>query len=113
MSSLSADAPRPPEPPRTVRASRVFCFSVAAEAEPGVMPRVLELFAKRNLVPTRWVSDVCGPGGRELSIDLQVEGLTPELTDYIARCLRQVWGVRTVLTSEKGLAASAAHGLRA
>jgi hypothetical protein len=77
------------------------------------MPRVLELFAKRNLVPARWVSDVGGPDGRELSIDLQVEGLTPELTDYIARCLRQVWGVRTVLTSEKGQAAGVSHGLRA
>lgn len=113
MSSSSADAARPPAPFQAPRTSQVFCFSVAADAEPGVMPRVLELFAKRNLVPTRWVSDVCGPDGRELSIDLQVEGLTPELTDYIARCLRQVWGVRTVLTSEKGLAANAVHGLRA
>ena len=32
------------------------CFSIQAAAEPGVMPRVLELFAKRNLVPERWVS---------------------------------------------------------
>ena len=83
-------------------ATRVFCFSVQAEAEPGVLPRVLELFAKRNLVPRRWVSDLCGPPSRrELSIDIQVEGLTPELTAYIARCLRQVCGVSTVLTSEK------------
>ena len=88
---------------RAEPAPRVFCFSVLAEAEPGVMPRVLELFAKRNLVPRRWVSDVTGPQRRDLSIDLQVEGLTPELTDYIARCLRQIWGVRTVLTSEKAL----------
>jgi hypothetical protein len=80
----------------------VFCFSIQAEAEPGVMPRVLELFAKRNLVPRRWVSDVSGPGGRELSIDVQVAGLTPETHAYMARCLRQIWGVATVLTSEKG-----------
>ena len=65
------------------------------------MPRVLELFAKRNLVPHRWHSDRVGPGGRELAIDLQVAGLTPELTDYIARCLRQLAYVDTVLTSEK------------
>ncbi len=82
--------------------SRVFCFSVQAEAEPGVMPRVLELFAKRGLVPRRWVSDISGPGGRDLSIDLQVEGVSPETSDYMARCLRQIWGVPTVLTSEKG-----------
>ena len=33
-----------------------FCFSVHAAAEPGVMPRVLELFAKRGLVPHKWQS---------------------------------------------------------
>ena len=95
------------EPFRTVPApsgarSRVACFSIQAEAEPGVMPRVLEIFAKRGLVPRRWVSDVTGPGGRELSIDVQVAGLTPETQAYIAACLRQIWGVAVVLTSEKG-----------
>ncbi len=80
---------------------RVACFSILAEAEAGVMPRVLELFAKRNLVPSRWHSDRTGPGGRELAIDLQVEGMTPELSDYVARCLRQLHYVDTVLTSEK------------
>lgn len=81
---------------------RTFCFSIQAAAEPGVMPRVLGLFAKRSLVPSRWVSGVHGRG--ELAIDLQVEGLTPELTAYMARCLTQIADVRTVLTSEKGSA---------
>ncbi len=89
-------------------APRVFCFSVQAEAGPGILPRVLELFAKRNLVPSRWVSDLSRPGfRRELSIDLQVEGLTPASTGYIAQCLRQIPGVTAVLTSEKGRAAAA------
>lgn len=83
------------------QARRVACFAIHAEAAPGVMPRVLELFAKRNLVPSRWHSDRVGPGGRELAIDLQVQDLTPELTDYIARCLRQLHDVEAVLTSEK------------
>jgi acetolactate synthase small subunit len=82
--------------------SRVACFSIHADAEPGVMPRVLELFAKRGLVPRRWISDVTGPGGGELSIDVQVAGMAPETQAQIAQCLRQVWGVGTVLTSEKG-----------
>lgn len=80
---------------------RVSCFSILAESEPGVMPRVLALFAKRNLVPSRWISDVGGPSGRELAIDVQVEGLTPELREYIARCLRGLHYVDRVLTSEK------------
>ena len=65
------------------------------------MPRVLALFAKRGLVPQRWHSDVVGPEGRELSIDIQVAGMTPETTEYVARCLRQMHYVDTVLTSEK------------
>jgi acetolactate synthase small subunit len=90
--------------PRAPEARRVACFSIHAEAAPGVMPRVLELFAKRNLVPSRWHSDRVGPGGRELAIDLQVQGLSPDLTDYIARCLRQLHDVEAVLTSEKSIA---------
>ncbi len=97
------------EPFRTTPASlgaksRVACFSIQAAAEPGVMPRVLELFAKRGLVPRRWVSDATGPGGRELAIDVQIAGLAPETQAYIARCLRQIWGVGVVLTSERARA---------
>jgi hypothetical protein len=62
----------------------------------------MELFAKRGLVPRRWVSDVTGPGDGQLSIDVQVAGLAPETQAYIARCLRQLWGVGAVLTSERG-----------
>ena len=90
------------KPLHSAPAQRVSCYSILAEAEPGVMPRVLELFAKRNLVPRRWVSDVSGPGGRDLSIDVQVAGVDLETHAYLARCLRQIWGVHRVLTSEKG-----------
>ena len=82
----------------------VRCFSIQAEAEPGVMPRVLQLFAKRSLVPNRWHSDRCGPGGRQLAIDLQVEGLTSDECHYIARCLEQLHLVESVLVSEKSAA---------
>ncbi len=83
------------------KTNAVHCFSIHAAAEPGVMPRVLELFAKRNLVPSRWHSDVTGPSSRDLSIDLQVVGLDGNTADYVARCLRQVYGVESVLTSQK------------
>jgi len=74
-----------------------FCFSVQARAEPGVMPRVVELFAKRGLVPQKWHSTVAGEA---LTIDLQIGGLGRDLSSYIARCMRQITGVETVLTSE-------------
>ncbi|HEX6840040.1 MAG TPA: hypothetical protein VF113_00875 [Stellaceae bacterium] len=76
------------------------CFSVHAEAEPGVMPRVLALFAKRGLVPTSWHSRV---NGAELTIDLQMKGLDGATASYIAACLRQVVSVMTVLTYENRL----------
>ena len=98
---LSLASPDPDRRSRASQARRVACFAIHAEAAPGVMPRVLELFAKRNLVPQRWVSDVGGPQGRELAIDLQVSGLTPEVVDYMARCLRGLHYVDRVLTSEK------------
>ncbi|HZB92144.1 MAG TPA: hypothetical protein VE397_11915 [Stellaceae bacterium] len=74
------------------------CFSVHASAEPGVMPRVVELFAKRGLVPSSWISRV---SGGELTIDLQLAGLDAEAAHYIARCLRQIIAVDVVLLSEK------------
>lgn len=102
---MSADSLSTDSQPRShlrAEAAQVFCFSLTADVEPGVMPRVLELFAKRNLVPSRCHSDVVATKhGEALAIDLQVPGLTAELTDYIARCMRQIWGVDTVLTSEK------------
>ena len=73
------------------------CFSVLADAEPGVMPRVLALFAKRGLVPTSWHSRVTGG---ELTIDLQMKGLDGDTAAYLAACLRQVVSVMTVLTYE-------------
>ncbi|HEX9789220.1 MAG TPA: hypothetical protein VGA60_01045 [Kiloniellales bacterium] len=74
------------------------------------MPRVLELFAKRNLVPVRWHSDVLNGPGRDLAIDVQVEGIGTDLGNYIARCLRQIPGVSTVLTAEKRLASAREPG---
>ena len=97
----ASNAPAP-----SVRPEPVTCFSIRAQAEPGVMPRVLEVFAKRSLVPLRWHADRVGgtADSEELAIDLQVAGLSPEKGAFLARCLRQIWGVETVLTAEKGYA---------
>jgi acetolactate synthase small subunit len=77
------------------------CFSVHAHADPGVMPRVLELFAKRGLVPSAWHSTVSDTDQPELTIDIQMRGLGRDMMDYIAACLRQIAYVGVVLTSEK------------
>ena len=87
--------------------SPTACFAVQARAEPGVMPRVLELFAKRGLVPSQWHATLAGPGCSELHIDIQVEGMERALAEYVARCLRQLVDVEVVLTSEKRYAETA------
>lgn len=82
----------------------VSCFSVQAASDPSVMARVLELFAKRGLVPNRWISDLAGPGEDRLTIDIQVEGMERPLAEYIARCMGQIACVESVLLAEKGRA---------
>jgi acetolactate synthase small subunit len=77
------------------------CFSVHAHAEPGVMPRVLELFAKRGLVPSAWNSTTYGTDQAQLTIDIQMHGLGRDLMDYLAACLRQIAYVEVVLTTEQ------------
>lgn len=102
-------SPRPLKTPAAAEAAPTYCFAVQAAADPGVMPRVMELFAKRNLVPSRWHSDLSNIAGRgqEIVIDVQVSDLTPEEGDYIARCLRQQVYVQSVLTSVKEAAPGA------
>jgi len=90
MSSLAAAA-------AAAEPSVTTFFSVQARSEPGVMPRVLELFAKRGLVPDLWHSAVTRPGMR-LTIDIEVAGLG-DTAEYVANCLRQISGVELVLTA--------------
>lgn len=65
------------------------------------MSRVMELFAKRGLVPSRLHADVGGASGDVLTIDIQMQGLEPDAAAYIARCMRQIAYVDCVLTSER------------
>jgi hypothetical protein len=96
-SALSSRFPNP----LPLTGPETWCFAVQAEASPGLMPRVLELFAKRNLVPARWHSALT-PGSTELSMDIQFAQIDGELAAYLAACMRQFVGVATVLVSRKG-----------
>jgi len=69
-------------------------FSVTAQPSPGVMPRVLDLFAKRGLVPTYWHATA---DDAQLAIDIRMQGMKAPLADYIGRCLRQIHLVDRVL----------------
>ncbi len=71
------------------------------------MPRVLEIFAKRGLVPARWLNAVAGPRDGEIHIDIQFADVGRELAERLAQSLRQVVSVQSVLTTEKRVLLSA------
>src|SRR3546814_14259413 len=89
------------------------CFSVQAVCEPSVMSRVLELFVKRGLTPTRMIADVIGPDSDKLHIDIPMRGLEPELAGYLARCMRPLASVDCVRVSARGVVPWARAGCAA
>ncbi|MCW5737734.1 MAG: hypothetical protein KIS73_26680 [Enhydrobacter sp.] len=68
-----------------------YCFE--ADTEPGVLPRALELFAKRGLVPNRVFAQAADDA---LSVEIEVEGLAAETAEHVGRSLGQIVGVRAV-----------------
>lgn len=66
-----------------------YCFE--ADAEPGVLPRALELIAKRGLVPARVFAQA---DAEALNVEIEVEGLEPETAEHVGRCLGEIVGVR-------------------
>lgn len=85
----------------------VSCFSLVATADPGVLARVINVFAKRGLIPSQVYSTLAGPRSEDLHIDLQVTAMDAHLREIIAESLRQTVCVHIVLTSEKRRAQSA------
>jgi hypothetical protein len=73
--------------PTTVR----YCFE--ADAEPAVLPRALDLLAKRGLVPARVFAQA---DADLLSVEIEVEGLEPDTADHVGLCLSQIVGVRHI-----------------
>ena len=84
----------------------VACFSVLTEADPSAVPRVLEIFALRDLIPsqihvTRSGGDNLRAPETELTIDVQVSGMARDASEAIARKLRAIICVHSVLISER------------
>jgi len=77
------------------------CFSVIADTDPSALPRVLEVFAKLTLVPSQCHASRVGPTGHELHIDLQFTDMEINVAEHLARSLRGIHLVNSVLTSEK------------
>ena len=86
---------------RSPTKSTTACFSISAYSDPGTLPRVLEVFAKQGLMPDTLHSVTAGAEGEEQHIDLQMRDMSEQQSQHMARALRQIYLVNSVLTSEK------------
>lgn len=90
--------PRRGDPPQVTQTT---CFSVQAAADPSVVPAVVGVFAKQGLVPSRLYGARHGPGNAEMHIDIQVTGIGRAACEGLARNLRRIVCVESVLTTEQ------------
>lgn len=76
-------------------------YVISADADPGLLPRVLDLVAKRGLVPAEchaFTRRTAAPDAAvRLTVELRVEGLERRAADHVAACLRQLRPVHSVL----------------
>ena len=91
------------------RHSTGYRYDITALADPGVLPRLLELFAKRGLVPEDLAAYRRRDGEMQdgLSISLSAEGVDRMAAEHIARCMGQVVGVVAVVFRPGSVAAAA------
>ncbi|MGI9499672.1 MAG: hypothetical protein ACR2P3_06520 [Geminicoccaceae bacterium] len=86
---------------------RVSCFSIAATADPSVLPRILDMIAMFDLIPERChVSRSDQEPGRPLMIDLQIADLGDEDAHLIEKKLERMVLITQILCSEKRRAAA-------
>jgi len=68
-------------------------FTILADAEPGVLPRLLQPFAKRDLTPDAMESV---RNGDRLRVTLSLDAMPAEVVHLVEGNLRQVVGVHDV-----------------
>jgi hypothetical protein len=78
-----------PEHPST----RPVRFLVDADASPGLLSRLLQPYAKRDLVPDRMWSH---RSGDTLHVEIAMEAMPEEVIHLVEGNLQQVVGVRSV-----------------
>ncbi|MEX2616951.1 MAG: hypothetical protein WD767_12725 [Alphaproteobacteria bacterium] len=64
------------------------------------MPRILEPFAKRGLVPAQMNVTRAGSGDGGLCVEIRMTDMEPSLAAYIGECLRAMFCVEEVFVSE-------------
>ena len=80
-------------------------YLLDAEPSPGLLPRVLQPFAKRGLTPDRMWSHRAGD---TIHIEVAVEAMSEADAPLIEGNLRQIVGVRNVVLIHADMARKAA-----
>jgi hypothetical protein len=80
-------------------------FMLDADCSPGLLPRLLQPFAKRDLIPDRMWSH---RAGEMLHIEIAMEAMPADAVHLIEGNLRQVVGVRSVAQIRPEVARQAA-----
>lgn len=100
---MSAQLAALPQMPSSVdnqsspRASVSARFLIVADADPGMLSRLLEAFAKLGEVPTRCHASREHGDGSELTVDLRGDSLAPRTAELIDFGLRRVLGVHKLV----------------
>ena len=91
----------PPKAPRKRKAQATQCFSVQALADPGTLPRVVEVFAKRGLIPGHINASRTSTPKEGLVVEVHLDDADAEQARLIAQELRRQFCVEAVLVAEK------------
>lgn len=72
-------------------------FFVQGAADPGLLPRLLEPFAKLGTVPCRMHASREAGDGTTLTVDLRIAGVSSRQAELIEAGLRRVLGVAQLI----------------
>jgi len=73
-------------------------FSVQAEASPGLLPRLIQPFARRDLIPDGFTAE---RRGETVRVDIAMDRMPAEMVHLVEGNLRQVVGVISVTTQQE------------
>ena len=73
-------------------------FTILADAAPGLLPRLLQPFAKRDLTPDSFES---WQSGGEMRVEIFMRAMPAEMAHLVDGNLRQVVGVRSVARKQE------------
>jgi len=71
-------------------------FVVVAQAEPGLLPRLVEPVAKLGFVPSRVHASREAGDGSEMTVDLRLSNVPARAAELVGMALRAIVGVHRV-----------------